>query len=332
MPNPYKCAYCGSQQTWDGSGSPVCTHCGATQPEKPAAPALPVRRKFRWWLFFLGLLIVGAPAWYFFLRTPKHQQPAPIVDGASGSPANGTTRLVAVRNPAIRILPAGTDYSLLDILRSAPGSSAPMFDTSLLTITQPRAMKDVDDHLYFVGEVTNHSPNMTALAPAVGMTIFKNGRKLETTDLEFSDLPPGAHAPAWFTWDGAYNDIDHYQFKWKPVQARPSAQPHQARLVTTLDSKTLTPTNVEVNFSYTFRYVTADCHGTVTNRGDATAKGIQLYLILHDAQGRVTGFKEKDLNQLAPGQSVDWQLAADQWSNPIATVEAEALPVTDPNL
>ena len=330
----YRCAYCGSKQTWDGQGVRTCSHCGATQPEKDAVDETPAPARSH-----KGLIATGdsgpacGPGLLYLLRSPTPllspgmQRLAPIVNG----PAVSQSRIVKVLNPAIRVVPAGSDLSLLDLLRSAPNSTAAMFDTRMLTVSQPRAMNDIDGHLYFVGEVVNHSTDTTAIAPTVGMMLYKGGHRLESTDLEFSDLPPGAHSPAFFTWDGNPGDINHFEFRWKPVQAYTPGQPHP-RLETTITSKTLTPGTLQVNFGPVFHYVSAEVHGTVTNRGDALAKGIQLYLTLHDARGRITGFKEQDLQQLAPGQTVSYTITADQWDDPIASLDAAALPVTEPNL
>ncbi len=333
----YRCAYCGTQQTWDGTGVRTCSHCGATQPEQPAdAPVTPpARSPLR---LVLVLVLLGLLGLAGYLIKPKQPKPtakpyaAPIVDGSgpNASRASNAGRIEKVLNPQIRVLPAGSDYSLLDLLRSAPNSSAAMFDTRLLTVSQPRPMNDIDGKLYFVGEVVNHSTDTTAIAPTVGMTLFKGGRKLESTDLEFSDLPPGAHSPAYFTWDGGPRDIDRFQFHWKPVQSYPAGASGHPQLQTTITNKKLTPGTVEVNFTSTYHFVTADVEGTVTNRGSSTATGIQLYLTLRDAQGRVTGFKEQDLQQIAPGQSVEYKISADQWDGPVASLDVAALPVSEP--
>ncbi len=328
----YRCAYCGSQQTWDGQGTRTCSHCGATQPEADAVNNTPAPRRSHRGAYAAFVLLVLAALAYFIHKSSavpagaKHL--APIVNG----PPAMQSRIERVLNPPVRIVPAGSDLSLLDLLRSAPNSTAAMFDTRMLTVSQPRAMNDIDGHLYFVGEVVNHSTDTTAIAPAVGMTLFKGGRRLESTDLEFSDLPPGAHSPAYFTWDGAPRDIDHFEFHWKPVQAYTQGQPHHPRLETTITSKKMTPGSLTVNFGPVFHFVTAEVHGSVTNRGDTLARGIQLYLTLRDAHGRITGFKEQDLQQLAPGQTVEYTIDADQWDDPIASLEAAALPVTEPNL
>ena len=331
----YRCAYCGSEQTWDGQGVRTCSHCGATQPEKDSVDDTPVAARSHKPLVLVVIVFVLAGLGYFlYARSssapPATRQPlAPIVNGTSGRSAS-LSRIEKVLNPIVRVVPAGSDLSLLDLLRSAPNSTAAMFDTRMLTVSQPRAMNDIDGHLIFVGEVVNHSTDTTAIAPTVGMTLYKGGRKLESTDLEFSDLPPGGHSPAFFTWDGSPGDINHYEFHWKPVQAYTPGQPHP-RLETTITSKTMTPGTLQVNFGPVFHYVSAEVHGTVTNRGDALAKGIQLYLTLHDARGRITGFKEQDLQQLAPGQTIAYTISADQWDDPIASLDAAALPVSEPN-
>jgi len=193
-------------------------------------------------------------------------------------------------------------------------------------------MNSLEGTLYFVGEVTNHSPDSTAIAPAAELKLMKRGRVIETTDLNFSDLPPGGHTPAFFTWDGEPNDFDHVEIRWKPVQGYPAQAHGHPRLQTTITDRKTQPGTVTINFSRTFHFVTATVKGTVSNQGDATATGVQLYLTLRDSLGRVTGFKEKDLGQLGPGQSIEYEVDADQWGEPVASFSTEALSASEPVL
>jgi hypothetical protein len=323
----YRCAYCGSQQTWDGSGSRVCTQCGATQPaDDTSGAAASASSKKRWpWIVLTCVLLAGVVT--FLVR-----RSAPTVSTADHPATPLHSRIVVINNPEIRTVPADSHLSALDLLRSAPSNTGTLFDTKLLSISTPHPMKDTEGALYYVGEVVNHSRDTTAIAPTAEMALVKNGRTVETSDLNFSDLPPGGHSPAYFSWDGSTSDFDHIVFRWKPVQGYPTASASHPRLETTITGRKMTPGSVTVNFTYTYHYVSADVQGTVTNRGDGTAKGIQLYLTLRDAKGDVTGFKEKDLNQLAPGQSVNFDLDADQWGNPVTSLDVEALAVTEPLL
>ncbi len=328
----YRCAYCGSQQTWDGQGVRTCSHCGAAQPEQPVADDAPAPKSSHKLLFLVAGLLLAGIAYLVYAHSSSPAQVQHLAPIVNGPPPASQSRIERVLNPVVRVVPAGSDLSLLDLLRSAPNSTAAMFDTRLLTVSQPRAMNDIDGHLFFVGEVVNHSPDTTAIAPVVGLTLYKGSRKLESTDLEFSDLPPGGHSPAYFTWAGSPGDLNHFEFHWKPVQAYAQGQPHHPRLETTITTRKLTPSSLTVNFGPVFHYVVAEVHGTVTNRGDALAQGIQLYLTLRDARGRITGFKEQDLQQLGPGQTVEYTIEADQWDDPVASLEASALAVTQPDL
>ncbi len=328
MATTYKCAYCGSQQTYDGSGARVCQHCGATQPEKNSSgslttPAVPKARTWPWVVIAVLLTgLVGAVLLGHHINSTsggtRADGPAPIVK----------TRLVVVNSPQVRVVDAGSDLSVLDLLRSSPANQATLFPTQNLTPTQLRPMKDIDGKLYYVGEVTNRSATEVAIAPTLEVSVLKGTKTIESTELNFSDLPPGASSPAFFSWDGNTTDFNHIVFRWKPVQGYPAAEPRHPRLTTTITDKKLTPGTVEINFTYTYHYTNAEVKGTVTNRGDATAKGMQLYLTLHDAQGRVTGFKEKDMASMAPGETVSYDIDADQWDAPIASIDVTAFAAT----
>jgi hypothetical protein len=207
-----------------------------------------------------------------------------------------------------------------------------MFDTSLLTIATPRPMKDTEGSLYYVGEVVNRSPDRTAVSPSVRMNVVKGGRVRESSDLDLCDLPPGAHSPIFFRWSGDPRDIDRLQFVWKPVQGYAAAEAHHPRLEATITSRKMTPGTVTVNFSYTYHYVSAEVQGTVTNRGDTTAHGIQLYLTLRDPKGRITGFREKDLDPIGPGEQVQYDISADQWDDAVASMDVQALALSEAKL
>ena len=192
-------------------------------------------------------------------------------------------------------------------------------------------MNDIEGKLWFVGEVVNRSPDRTAVAPSVQLGIVKNGHVVETRDLSFNDLPPGAHSPVSFTWDGEPRDVQNFTYRWKPALGYLAAAADHPHLETAVTGRKMTPGSVTVNFSYTYRFVTAEVQGTVTNRGDATARGAQLYLTLRDAKGRVSGFKAQSLDPIAPGEQVRFDIEADQWGDPVATVDVEALPALETN-
>jgi hypothetical protein len=323
----YRCAYCGSQQTWDGNGSRVCTQCGATQPEGAASSsAASAPSKKRWPWIVLTCLLLAAVVTFLVRRSIR---PAVSTTDRPATPLH--SRIVVINNLEIRTVPADSHLSALDLLRSAPANTGTLFDTKLLSISTPHPMKDTEGALYYVSEVVNRSRDTTAIAPTAEMALVKNGRTVETSDLNFSDLPPG-HSPAYFSWDGSTSDFDHIVFRWKPVQGYSAASASHPRLETTITGKKMTPGSVTVNFTYTYHFVSAAVQGTVINRGDSIGKGIQLYLTLRDAKGNVTGFKEKDLNQFAPGQSVNFDLTADQWGDPVTSLDVEALAVTEPLL
>jgi len=327
MPVSYRCAYCGSQQTWSGSGPQVCDHCGATQKARDvsgmngAGPAL--RRKVG--LIMLVLLVAIGLAMYWLSQSHKsHQQSAtaPVLH----------SRILNVKTPTVREVPPGSDLSAMDLLKSAPANAANLFDTKLLVVSMPRPMKDTEGTLYYVGEVVNRSPDHTAMAPTLQLGIVKNRRVVETSDLSFSDLPPGGHSPAYFSWNGDPHDIDTMEFHWKPVQGYLASSPKHPRLEAVIMARKMTPASVTVNFSYTYHYVSADVEGIVTNRGDAVASGVQLYLTLRDASGHVTGFKEKDLDPVAPGEATHFTISADQWGNPVASMDVQAVAVSPSTL
>ena len=48
-------------------------------------------------------------------------------------------------------------------------------------------------------------------------------------------------------------------------------------------------------------------------------------LTLYDARNHVTGFKIETLDPIAPGEQVRYNMSADQWGDPVAFVDVEAL-------
>ncbi|WP_419805181.1 FxLYD domain-containing protein [Terriglobus sp.] len=335
MAATYKCAYCGSMQTWSGTGPRVCQSCGATQPETSGskspgsttteAGSAP-RRGARLIGSMVVLLLVLFGALLFILRRSHHasSQDLPSVQLRS--------RILAVNNPPVRTLPAGSDLSAIDILHTASANAANLFDTSLLTVTKPRPMNDTDGNLWFVGEVTNRSPDRIAIAPAVQLLIQRGGHTLETRDLSLSDLPPRGHVPVSFEWGGEAAEVQQIVYRWKPVLSYPKTRANPTQLVISVENRTRTPGSVTVNFSYTYHFVTEKVQGTVTNHGDAIARNVEVYLTLYDAKNHVTGFKARSLKPIAPGEQVRYEIEAEQWGDPVKAVDVEALTTSDSKL
>ena len=333
MTSTYTCAYCGSQQTTDSDGARVCSHCGATQPERGVAgkaSAMPKRRL--WPVALVCLLLLATPAVWLMTRHRK-AAPAPIIDGTQNAAGTATGRLVRVVHPMVRTVPAGSNLTAQQLLLSAPQDAGALFDTRQLISKPFRRVADVvDNKIYYISEVTNVSTSAGASGAAADIVFYKRGQEVHATAIELPDLPPGANMPVFFTWDGDANQFDRLALRWKPTGSYPVNSAHFPQLVTTITEKKMSRSDTIINFQAPIYYTTATVSGTVVNRGQASAAALQIYLILRDAQGRITGFKQKDLATLAPGATTIWQTDADQWDGNVASVQAIALSVTPPTL
>ena len=162
-------------------------------------------------------------------------------------------------------------FTAQDLLDSANRPPAPNFDSKLLVIKQPRRIQDEEDNTIFIGEVTNTSPDRVAVAPVAKLTLMKNGRQVDTADHDFPDLPPGAHVPMMFRYDGDPKPFDTMNFDWKPTQSYASADQDHAQLVAKVINEQTQRGSTEVNFTQVYRYLYVHITGTVTNNGHAVA-------------------------------------------------------------
>jgi hypothetical protein len=337
-PVKFKCAYCGSEQTWTGAGTPVCSRCGASQPVagQPTA-AMPAKRGMarRVVLILIALALVGTAVFFYIHKQPKPpvKSVAAVASKAEPPPAVGISRIVRVENPPIRIVPKEAEFTAQDLLDSVNRPPPPAFDSKLLVIKTPRRMSDEEHNTVFLGEVNNTSPDQVAVAPVAILTLTKGGQEVDSAEHDFPDLPPGAHVPVFFHYDGEPKAFDEMHFVWKPTQAYAVADHNHAQLVATITSHEAQRGSTEVNFTQIFRYTYIHVLGSITNQGHAPAKNIRLFIVLRDAKGDITGYERQDVGgPIAPGGKSDFEVSPVQWGAPVATVEAVAMPISPPAL
>jgi hypothetical protein len=325
----FVCAYCGAKQYWSGPGAAVCGQCGAAQPRQAPLMAILPRRRGRllFRLVLLGL-VAGAAVfgWRHYSRPPVVA--TPVV--AAAKPPVIDSRIRHVDNPPIRLLPKDVKFTAEDLLDSV--EDAPPFDAHLLVVKTPRRMADEDENTVFLGEVTNTSPNQTAIAPVATMTLTRNGQTVESAEHEFPDLAPGAHVPVYFRYDGDPRSFDAMVFTWKPTQSYAVGAARYPKLVATVGKHEL-GRGEDSDFDRVYHYVYQRVTGTIVNNGEGAAKNIRLYVILRDSKGDITGYDRDEVGtRLEPGESTDFDVNATQWGGPVASVEAVALPTSPPPL
>jgi hypothetical protein len=340
-PVKFKCAYCGSNQTWTGAGTPVCANCGASQPARdPSAPAPTVMRRRIGIIVFTLIAGIAVTVGVYVLL---HKKPAavvqtkpatPVLTGATTPPSTvSESRIVRVDNPKIRQIPKGAEFTADDLLKSANRPPSPPFDTHLLVVKTPRRMQDEEENQIYLGEVTNSSPNEVAIAPVAMLTIKKNGEVVDSAEHDFPDLAPGAPVPVFFRYDADPRSFDTIEITWKPTKFYTFADGQHAQLTATIASHPVARGSTQVNFTREYRYNYAKVTGTVDNQGQAPAKNIRLFVIARDARGQITGYERHDVGDtIAPGGSAKFEVNVTQWGNPIASVEAVASPTSPPGL
>ena len=340
-PVKFKCAYCGSEQTWTGAGTPVCANCGASQPAKGAAVPVPPAKRGRNGIVVFAVVLgvaIAAGAFFYLHKKPAavvQTKPAiPALTGAATSAAPvSASRIVRVDNPKIRQIPKGAEFTADDLLKSANRPPSPPFDTRLLVVKTPRRMQDEEENQIYLGEVTNGSPNEVAIAPVAMLTIKKHGEVIDSAEHDFPDLAPGAHVPVFFRYDADPRSFDTIEIAWKPTKFYTVADGQHPQLTATVASHPLARGSTEVNFTREYRYVYAKVTGTIDNQGQAPAKNIRLFVIARDAKGQITGYERQDVGEaIAPGGSSKFEVNVTQWGDPIASVEAVALPTSPPGL
>jgi hypothetical protein len=340
-PVKFRCVYCGSNEVWNKPGTPVCSHCGASQPiKKTAAPAPVAGSSRKAWVAAALVLLLAAGGWFAYGSYHRHQlanAPVPQTAAEAAAPKDVTgSRIVRVDNPHVRTVAKDVEYTFDDLMtipENAP--PAPDFDTKLLTIKTPRRMTSEQLDTVYLGELTNTSPDQVAIAPVVTLSLIRGGRKIDSADHSFPDLAPGAHVPVFFHFEGDPTAFDTMNFNWKPAKAYAAAAPNHPQLVTVVktqkleSSDSLHPGRGHDRFSYMFMRV----HAAVTNRGNKEAQNVQVFVLLRDANGLLTGYHRSNLGQrVAPGATVEFDSAAAIWGAPAASVEAVALPTSPPSL
>ncbi len=340
-PVKFKCAYCGSNQIWTGAGTPVCANCGASQPARDALPPAPtVRRRRIGIIVFAVVAGIAVTAGVYVLL---HKKPAAIVQNSPAIPALkgaamppspvSESRIVRVDNPKIRHIPKGAEFTADDLLKSANRPPSPPFDTHLLTVKTPRRMEDEEQNQVYLGEVTNSSPDRVAIAPVAMLKIKKNGEVVDSAEHDFPDLAPGAHVPVFFRYDADPRTFDTIELTWKPTQSYAVADGQHPQLTVTIASHPVARGSTQVNFTREYRYNYAKVTGMVDNQGQAPAKNVRLFVTLRDAKGDITGYERHDVTDIiAPGGTYQFEVNVTQWGDPIASVEAVALPTSPPGL
>lgn len=331
----YRCAYCGSTQTWDGSGAAVCAQCGATQPAKTIQAATRTGGSLKVvWLVIAGIAVLAGIA-YVTMRPSRRSapQPAIIVDGRSTTQAPvPASRIVHVDNPHIRLIPKGVDFKPEDLFEVPEGTpSAPLFDTSLLVVKTPRRMRDENGGTVFVGEVSNSSPNIVAANPTVTLVLTRGGKTVDKATRSFADLLPGVHVPLFFSYDGVTKAFDGITFLWKPTPSYALSDPKHSRLSASIQTRKAM-TSDDLPGRHIVRYAFERINGTIVNEGNREVVEVSVYVLLRDANGQITGMDHTDCSRLSAGESRSVELDPVIMGLPVASVEIVALPISPPTL
>jgi hypothetical protein len=336
----YHCAYCGSLQQWDGTGTAVCAKCGATQPAKTVTPdaSKPSRLQTLIVPIILGTLILFGAVLYFVLRTPQPSasKPAPIIDGRTASKATSPvpgSRIIRVENPHIRIIPAGVDFKPEDVIDTPEGtSSLSSFDTRLLQVQTPRRLRDEAGKPVFLGEVTNTSPNMVAVSPTVTLVLTRGGKTIDKATRSFADLVPGAHVPVFFRYDGATKAFDGMTFQWSSIKSYTLGDAKHARLITSVESHKQMTADEAIGHKSEYKYICERVNGKIVNEGQRDVRQVSVYVVLRDGKGQITGFDHDNITSMSPGESRSIQLTPVVLGEPVVSVEMVALPMSPPSL
>ena len=347
------CQSCGTRQLSTGTGPRTCRGCGAVQTDLPhassvAQPARPagataVFRRARLSgkgrgiaISACGILVLAALLAFWLSSRKAARQVAPIVDGAGTGgggvtdvAAVGDTRIVTVTNPHIRVIPKGVDFEPEDLLRTTNTPPPASFDTKQFRIVPPRRMEDEDGETVFLGEVVNSSNTQTAISPTLSLTLSRGGHVIQKGDHVFPDMPAGAHLPLFFSFLEGPPAFDDMRFDWKPAQGYTVGNPGFPQL--TVLVKSHNDAVIAGSSSAHPQYHRLHVTGDVTNRGAIPAKNVSLFILLRDAEGRLTGYSRNKIDQvIAPGDSVTFDGGAPQWGAPYAHVDVMVMPASPP--
>ena len=366
-PATWQCRYCLTSQVLRGNAPQTCVNCGAVETDqatligdalrKPPSTRVRTARARTAALILCALMTLAGLSIYLwlFLRTPTHHA-EPIVEGnteTSGSriaaSGNGTdtktasaagaaqvasvgdTRIVTVTNPHIRTIPKGVDYEPEDLLRSANNAPPASFDTRQFRIIPPRRLRDEEGETVWLGEVVNTSTTQAAICPTVGLTLVRGGQALRHAEHVFPDIPPGAHVPVFFRFGDSPLPFDSMRFEWKPAQAYRYGDDTHPQLTATVATREVSLARTTVNFTREYSYPWDHVTGTILNQGSAPARKFDLYIVLRDAAGNMTGYTRTTRTEpIAPGGKATFNNGAAQWDRPIASVDVLALPSSPP--
>jgi hypothetical protein len=337
-PRKFRCIYCGSNGEWTGPGTPICNHCGASQPDGKTAAALqsgkPSGRAAKVCAAVAVLALVAGGAGWLVYRARPLGTPALHAGAAAKAPAAtevSASRIVRVEHPHIRQIAEKVEYTVDDLLaipENAP--PAPDFDMRLLVVKEPRRLRNEYGDTIFLGELVNTSPDQVALAPSVTLTVSRHGKKVDSAERHFPDLAPGAHVPVFFHYTGETRAFDAMSFDWKPAKAYTAGTARHPLLVATVQSQKLESSGAQ---PYRHAYKSMRVQGTIANKGDRKAQSVVVYVLLRDAQGRVTGYSHGELpSTLAPGATAPFEYSPIVWGEPAVSAEAVALTLLPPSL
>jgi hypothetical protein len=331
----YRCAYCGSTQTWNGDGAAVCAQCGATQPAKTTQPATHSGSSIKVIVLVIAGLAVLAVISYLTMRPSRRSAPHPamIVDGRSKTQAPvPASRIVHVDNPHIRLIPKGVEFKPEDLFEVPEGApSATLFDTSLLVVKTPRRMRDENGGTVFLGEVTNTSPNIVAANPTVTLVLTRGGKTVDKATRSFADLLPGVHVPLFFSYDGVTKAFDGITFLWKPTPSYVLDDAKHSRLSSSVQTRKLMSSD-DLPGRHIVKYAFERISGTVVNEGNREIANVSVYVLLRDANGQLTGMDHTDCPNLSAGESRSIELDPVIMGLPVGSLEIVALPVSPPTL
>ncbi len=355
----WKCRYCATSQVWSGACPETCAHCGAEETDFATLAQMgprpqSTRRVKAAALVGCAVLVVVASAIFLWLHFEKAvPRVAPIVDGraepaGSGGmaadvgqggdkaaaadtgmdPAVGDTRIVTVNNPHIRVIPKGVDFEPEDLIRTGTAASPASFDTRQFRIVPPRRLRDEEGNAVWLGEVINTGSKQAAISPTISVTLVRIGQQLQHAEHVFPDIPPGERVPLFITFGNSPPVFDSMLFAWKAVQAYSYGDEAHPQLKATVATRRESRQFDDIgDKSFTWNVVT----GTIVNQGSAPARKFDVYVVLRDSAGDLTGFKHDTRTEtIAPGGKVNFDNGAAQWDRPAATVEVYALPTSPP--
>lgn len=261
-------------------------------------------------LTIVCLALAGGGGWFYW-----HMQQSSITavsaeqlasDLAANVPVGNT--ISTVNNPVIREVDARAGLTLNELL----DENFRFFDTSQLSVSELKRLKDEAQFPVYLAEISNESLDTILLKPRLIIRFFNDHNEVATREIApVPVLYPGEKVPFELRVSEPYTS---YKLEWADMKGEQLPGPRLAAQISIVKREARRG-SVLVNFSnrYTYKYVSYNA--MLENSSEQPIKNAKILITLYDGQNGITGFAEKELSgiNLPPGEKYPFEMNVKQF-------------------